>query len=285
MGDVGKARIGGNKDGRQIFTRELRKWQKWMLMEGLSLTPPGFRDREIRRFAASNVSGVMKHLRQLFDRAAASPLLLIVKPINDSSFGQFPNVRVTDRTDLSRAESEVRSVVRSDTRELWVCATAIALSPLTFAGRLLSRSSPLRHEVIELVWGDSPRILNTIVRREPGTAGASKDAGAQWGGGSEVAAYARAERGPGEFSFRLTELRPGTLRISPIDAAECLGCVREHFRRAADAVEVFEALVERAGLTAYSMEFKFTNGHGVMIDWDTPADGRVLDLYAALIAG
>ena len=246
---------------------EPKKWQKWMLMETIGLTPQGFRNSEVRRYAPSEINRVVDYISNELS-ASAQPhseqgSLFIVKVIDATLFGQFPNIRFRTRDDLRGALEKIRSQIMAGTVEVWICKTTIDYSPISFAGRYLVQLEPLRHEIIELVWWDSPRILNSISHED-----------------FDVP-YLVAERFSGQMAYRINQFRPGkkyALELS--DSVECVRIVCEHLRRYSNAVSDFESLVERCGLSAYNLEFKFAKGRGVTIDWDTASDGRLLESYA-----
>ena len=117
-----------------------------MLMESIGLTPYGFRNTEVKRFSAKDINSAAEYVSRELQAsellAATSGALIVVKPIDSNSFGQFPNIRFRSPDDILGALERIRSHVDATTRELWVCKTLLDGSVTTFAGRYLVIYTP-----------------------------------------------------------------------------------------------------------------------------------------------
>jgi len=243
-----------------------QKWRKWLLMEAIGLTPVGFRENEVKRYLSTEIDHVIRYLYKTFaahqSANAQTDLLVVVKPIDSTAFGQFPNIRFRSLDELPFASREIRSHITPAACELWVCKTQLDYLPGTFAGRYLVHLHPVREEVIEIVWWESPRLLNSIAINDTPNP------------------YLMSKRAAGQKVFRIGYFHPGIQRALTRDESEgCVQLLYQHLLRHETALTAFESLVESCNLSHYNIEFKFTRGFGVNIDWDTASDGHVLGTW------
>jgi hypothetical protein len=235
------------------------KWRKYLKLVEYGLADVRHLEDDIRRFVWENRAALVEEIgRDITARGRDGSSLYVVKLVPLSLVGQLPNIRVGSLADLPHLEHALASAPPSYA-EVWYCRTSMDGNVLSVAGRLVCTPSMVpRAHTVEQVWRCSPRLIEDFGRGFP-------------------FAYLRAAR-PG-WGWRYVTEQVYVPQEEPV----CEAALAHEFRHSMglleerrERLECFLDHLATFGFRTFVVEYKIVGSRCDIIDWDTPADWRVI---------
>lgn len=235
------------------------KWQKYELLAKSGLTSLSYLQNNIFRYSKNNIDELINDICLYFASSNEPNILVVIKFVEHDKPGQLWNLRITK----SPIKEELKALIIRHTIpqvvEYWFCGSKISKEIYNFSGRYLFDYQDFKIEVVEIVWWTSPRVLNGDIS-------------------SNRFPYARyLKKFPSRF-FTLGNKPNGSFKFTDIHLKNCLSMISALVHSKKTEIEIFQEILLKHNIRSYSLEFKFENGIGNFIDWDTSNDHFVLNL-------
>lgn len=196
-----------------------------------------------------------------FSRDENHQKLVIIKFVTRVGFGQLYNLKIENLPTQDWLISELEAHTNSEVMEYWACTSIIKQSYDNFSGRYLVDLSYNRLEILEMIWWTSPRLLESNLQ-------------------DSIFPYSCHVKKPGQLIYRTEQtILPYGINLEPSQMHQCFLNVLNLISENKYCIELFESILEKCGLSVYSLEFKFEDGTGRFIDWDTGNDKKFLSQF------
>ena len=186
--------------------------------------------------------------------------LYVVKLVPQLATRQLPNFRMRCAADVDRVSATLRAMSLGSFAEVWWCRTRVDRSVTSVGGRLrLGTGDVCLEQVIEQVWFESPRVLETraddiLVPRFRGTR-------PSWGWRWRVVEMYTGQGGMICEGRLLRDIREATMALE----------------RLKDPLHEFSEKLGECGVHEVTIEYKYVDGDLRVIDWDTRDDSVILE--------
>ena len=144
--------------------RDPAKWAKFRLLGSMGLTDPRLIESEVRRYQSEEWERMMVEIRRDMSGVVerGELYLYVVKLVPQLATRQLPNFRMRCAADVDRVSATLRAMSLGSFAEVWWCRTRVDRSVTSVGGRLrLGTGDVCLEQVIEQVWFESPRVLET----------------------------------------------------------------------------------------------------------------------------
>lgn len=237
---------------------DVNKWKKYEILCFLGFADIEYLREAIKRFKRTEVDNLLSYIDNFFETNLHYDKMLVVKFVTKYDVGQLYNLRIYERQDRGEIHKLISENTNDKIIEYWVCPSTVSKTPNNFSGRYLFDSKNLDEEVIELIWWTSPRLLESHVE-------------------SEMYPYARYIKQYTNLCYRNDRMIvPKNSNIGRLEIQECIKKVIILLQYHQNSTDWFKKILDSCRIKVFSLEFKFENGIGTFIDWDTPNDKKVI---------
>ncbi len=244
-----------------ISIEDVNKWKKYKLLTHLGFIEDNYLQNAIKRFQRSELESLLKFISSFFSEGSNTHKLIIIKFVTKEGFGQLYNLRVEQQYSNEWILQQIFEHTVDSVIQYWACTVDIAPETGNFSGRYLADAQNYAPQIIEIIWWTSPRFLESNLHQG-------------------IYPYSRHIRLPGQLSYTTEEIILPKSRPFSISVVNyCMQSIIELINSHINSIQILESAISACGLSTYSLEFKFENGKGTFIDWDTTNDKRVLNEF------
>ncbi len=243
---------------------DVKKWKKYEILCVLGLSDLDYLQRHIKRFKRCEINDLLDEIEKYFKNTRANEKMLVIKFVTTQDVGQLYNLRIYKKPKREELYQQIRENTVNNVIEYWICPSEVSSTSGNFSGRYFVDMENLGDEVIELIWWTSPRLLEGNLHKNK----------------YPFARYIRKFPGISYINDNITIPPNRTINKHQVDEwfKKVLSWLHKHKYN----IEWFKNILQICSLEVFSLEFKFENGIGKFIDWDTPNDNRVLAYFENL---
>jgi hypothetical protein len=239
---------------------EVLKWEKYKFLADIGLTSFEYLENTISRYEKKDIDKLIEDICLYFNKNQKNSVLLVIKFVTMYDSGQLYNLRLETKPNANQLKHQILSNTHPDVVEYWFCGSEIKKKFDNFSGRYLVDNKTTNPDVIEIIWWASPRLLESDITKLNYP-------------------YVPFLKYFPSKKFVKQSMPNRAKQISENEINTCLNKVLDLIKRKADQIYFLEEILRSVKIDVYSLEFKFENGIGNFIDWDTVNDKKALETY------
>jgi hypothetical protein len=238
------------------------KWLKHLLLVYVGLREIDELHKEIHRFPMTRDGLIQarKVCSTILDNSEPETILIVLKIIFQDRTMGLPNYRITAIKQIKPTFGSIELAYLNKVDELWLCKSDISRSSSNFGGRVTFRlDTTWMHDVIEIIWYTSPRMLDQCQFMD--------------------FPHLRASRRPGALSFVIDDFYVpkafSNKQLKQNLSKDYEVALLELYKRR-EKIDILGDILRKNDIGEVVLEFKMDLGHFKIIDWDTNIGVRAM---------